>query len=861
MLAALLVCVGTVLAASAPGVALGVGDLTAAQHRAHDARLAQRTTALAHALADERDDVAALVAAGASAPALPAQDRTRTDRGLGDVLAAGPGKDLRAALGALPGVRRSALAAQGGGAGVQAAVTAYQPLLDALGRTAADDPAATALTRATDAATRQRGLLAGALTAGGGQPELVAAAQAARLQERAALADFRAAAGPALRDRYDTTVTGAAATTADRDTDALLDAAELTRSDRDLGAAAVRTALTARIDLLRSVEGSAAADRVAAAGHHQDHTVTVLELRLALAAGCLLLLAGVLVALTRSVTRPLAALHRWARSPAESGQGAQIVGQDEFAAVARRANALTHEAHALRARTADLGNELTAQRGTTQSTRGALAAAVAEKDALRRAHDDLVAHVADLDRELTSAAARNAAHMSHVSLSLRTLGLVERQLSLIEGMEEQEQDPDRLGTLFTLDHLATRMRRTSETLLVLGGTEHSHGATASPVPIVDVVRGAISEIERYERVRIQVLPGARVAGRAADDVAHLIAELLDNATGFSAPEAEVLLSGQLLDTGEVALAIEDTGIGVPPERLGELNALLADPDPAPPGAISGMGLYVVSRLARRHGVKVALHPLPSGGTQAVVLLPGLIVPPVAPDEPPVTPLETPYAGAAGDPHRQPPGAYAQAPGPYGQQGQAPYPPTDNPPPPHPASAPHSAPAPVPHPAPASAPHPAPAAVPHPGIPAQGGPFTPAPGAVPTPVPPAAVSPIPAAPGPGPASATAPAPAPGRGLPQRVPRPGSAVVRPAPAAPPAPVDPAELRRRLDGLQRGLAAGRADAVREHEGTRAAEAGHGAGERARARDTAEPQAPQGAGSPRENENPAGTVEEATR
>lgn len=811
MLAALLVCAAAVLAASAPSVALGVGDLTAAQDQASATGLALRTAVLAHDLADERDDVAALVAAGGASPKLPAADGTRTDRQVGDVLAAGPSAELRKALAALPAARRTALGAGPGGQGAQAVLTAYQPLLDALGRTA-QGPDAAALSRAAGAAAEQRGLLVAALTAGGGQRDLVAAAQAARLQERAALADFRAAAGVELRDRYDQTVTGAPAQQADKDTAELLDGPELTGADRALGTGRVKAELTARIALLRSVEASTAADRDAAAADHRDHTVTVLELRLGLAALCLLLLVCTLVALSRSIARPLSALHLWARSDAESGRGAQVVGQDEFAAVARRANALTHEAQALRARTADLGSELTAQRGTTQNTRGALAGAVAEKDALRRAHDELVNHVAELDRELTAAAGREAAHMSHISLSLRTLGLVERQLSLIEGMEDQEQDPDRLAVLFKLDHLATRMRRNSETLLVLGGTEHSHGAAASPVPLIDVVRGAISEIERYDRVRIRMLPGARVAGRAADDVAHLIAELLDNATGFSDPQSEVVLSGQLLETGEVAVAVEDAGIGVPPERLDELNALLADPAPAPPGAVAGMGLYVVSRLARRHGVRVGLHPLPAGGTQAVVLLPGLLVPPVGPDEPPVTPLETPTAFTGGDPRRHPSGGPSSA--------LPPYVPAQTPrQQPEPAPGAHAGEVPAAGSASeyAGSAYGASGAAPYAGdhAPAHaddrhtagGAPVPPAPAPAHVP-PPAAPLPQRAAPAGPPAAGRT-----GQGLPQRVPR-AAGVVRPAPQAPVAPVDAGELRRRLDGLQRGLRAGRAEAVRERE-----------------------------------------------
>ncbi|WP_188282446.1 ATP-binding protein, partial [Streptomyces sp. CBMA29] len=486
-------------------------------------------------------------------------------------------------------------------------------------------PVTAPLTRAVTAAAVQRGLLVAALTAGGAQPELTAAAQVAHVQEQAALAEFRATAPADLRGRYDQTVTGADTALADRDLAQLLDGGQLTRSDRALGATPVNAALTARIGLMRTVEASAATDEARAAAHDRDDDVTDLELRAALAALCLLLVVGVLVTVFRSLTRPLAALHRWSRADAESGQGTETIGTDEFAAVARRANALTQEAQALRSRSADLA----ADRIRTLGVHSALSA---ERDTLLRRQDELT-------RQLAAATTQGAAQFTHVNLSLRTLGLVERQLTLIEGLEDQEQEPDRLETLFKLDHLATRMRRNSENLLVLTGTEHSHGAAARPVPLVDVARAAISEVERYERVRIQVLAVARIAGRAADDISHLLAELLDNAASFSAPHAEVHLSGWLLESGEVMLSVEDAGIGVPPERLGELNAVLADPDPAPPGTVSGMGLYVVSRLAHRHGVRVQLRPQKLGGTAAVVVLPRVLLPAAQPDEPPATPVE------------------------------------------------------------------------------------------------------------------------------------------------------------------------------------------------------------------------------
>ncbi|MFF7156212.1 nitrate- and nitrite sensing domain-containing protein [Streptomyces sp. NPDC008139] len=761
----------TVLAAAAPGVALAVRDLSRAQDRADAAQLTTRATVLAHSLADERDDLAAFAADGRDAArgdGLPEDSRSRVDRQVQDVSADAPA-GLRTALAALPRIRQGAL---GGDGGPQSVISAYQPLLDALGRTAG--PVTAPLTRAVTAAAVQRGLLVAALTAGGTQPELTAAAQVAHVQEQAALAEFRATAPADLRGQYDQTVTGADTAQADRDLAQLLDGGQLTRSDRALGATPVNAALTARIGLMRTVEASAATDEARAAAHDRDDDVTALELRAALAALCLLLVVGVLVTVFRSLTRPLAALHRWSRADAESGQGAEVTGTDEFAAVARRANALTQEAQALRSRSADLA----ADRIRALGVHGALSA---ERDTLLRRQDELT-------RQLAAATTQGAAQLTYVNLSLRTLGLVERQLTLIEGLEDQEQEPDRLETLFKLDHLATRMRRNSENLLVLTGTEHSHGAAARPVPLVDVARAAISEIERYERVRIQVLAVARIAGRAADDISHLLAELLDNATSFSAPHAEVHLSGWLLESGEVMLSVEDAGIGVPPERLGELNAVLADPDPAPPGTVSGMGLYVVSRLAHRHGVRVQLRPQKLGGTAAVVVLPRVLLPAAQPDEQPTTPVEAALAGEPMPAATTPTGTGADAP-------SAPEPAAEA------ASA-----------APEFGRASAPAA--DPVVPRQTEHARPAPDGGTAPGQGASrprhrrvsAADTPAAPVGGGLT--------GKGLPQRTPRSTGLTGEPATREPQrgGPVDAEALRRKLGGLQRGLQAGRRDVEEE-------------------------------------------------
>jgi signal transduction histidine kinase len=843
MLAALLLCAATLLAAATPGIALAVGDLSDARERADAAGLATRATVLAQTLADERDTLAVFAAAGrptGHGPGLSDGDRGRADRQVREVTADAPA-DLRTALAGLPAVRSRALTGRGGATGV---VTAYQPLIDALGQVTG--PVTAPLGRAVDAVSAERALLVSALTAGGAQRSLVAAAQTARIQEQAALAEFRAIAPAALRSRYDQTVSGPDADRAEHDLSILLGSTELTAKGRELGAPGVNSALSARLSLMRSVEASAATDEAHTAATQRNHRITVLELRIALAALCLLLVAGVLVNLFRSITRPLAALDRWAHSDPESGQGAEVAGNDEFAAIARRVNALTQEAQALRARS----RELTAERTAAARTGTALAA---EREGLLRAREELLRTQEDLlhSREelvgrLNAATAQNAAQVTFVNLSLRTLGLIERQLALIEGLEDQEQDPDRLSGLFKLDHLATRMRRNSENLLVLTGTEHAHGAAARPVALIDVARAAVSEIERYERVRIDSVPDAAVAGRAADDVGHLIAELLDNAAAFSDPSAEVQLSGWVMETGEVMISVSDNGIGIPAGRLDALNELLADSDPPAPGATSGMGLYVVARLAHRHGVRVQLRPHAQGGTAAVVVLPQLLLPSLDPQAPPVTP-----AGLTGLVN---PGTAAPPADPAMSGPPLPEPPLPELPHPAPSFAPArpagtAAPL-VPGPragdgtreherAPrepyAGRPEPAPQA-PEGGAPAPGRPSLPTRRPAPAGPEPAvdpgtdATSTTPTAPAgpatpPAPAgSATPPAPAPAaapaepltaKGLPQRVPRStafAGKTATPAAAASRGPVDADRLRRRLGGLQQGLQAGRRDAERE-------------------------------------------------
>ncbi|MFB9524209.1 nitrate- and nitrite sensing domain-containing protein [Streptomyces cremeus] len=231
----------------------------------------------------------------------------------------------------------------------------------------------------------------------------------------------------------------------------------------------------------------------------------------------------------------------------------------------------------------------------------------------------------DVHREAVRLAAEQALLRGNVNamftnLSRRSQGLIQRQLSLISELEAREADPDQLSSLFKLDHLATRMRRNGENLLVLAGEEPGRRWTR-PVPLVDVLRAAASEVEQYERIELASVPSTEVAGRVVNDLVHLLAELLENATSFSSPQTKVRVTGHALPDGRVLVEIHDTGIGLSPEDLSAINERLAAPPTVDVSVSRRMGLFVVGRLSLRHGIRIQLRPSDSGGTTALVMLP------------------------------------------------------------------------------------------------------------------------------------------------------------------------------------------------------------------------------------------------
>ncbi|MGD0608856.1 MAG: nitrate- and nitrite sensing domain-containing protein, partial [Streptosporangiaceae bacterium] len=209
------------------------------------------------------------------------------------------------------------------------------------------------------------------------------------------------------------------------------------------------------------------------------------------------------------------------------------------------------------------------------------------------------------------------------SLARRSQSLLHRQLTLLDQMERRTTDPEALDDLFRLDHLTTRMRRHAEGLVILAGAPPSRG-WSNPVRMVDVMRGAIAEVEDYARVTVATRSQSALSGPAVADVIHLLAELIENATTLSPPYTPVRVFGDTVASG-FAIEVEDRGLGISPERLAEFNQRLARPPEFNPADSEQLGLFVVSQLARRHSIQVTLKASPYGGITAVALIPPHLV--------------------------------------------------------------------------------------------------------------------------------------------------------------------------------------------------------------------------------------------
>ncbi|MDF2092152.1 sensor histidine kinase [Knoellia sp. 3-2P3] len=248
-----------------------------------------------------------------------------------------------------------------------------------------------------------------------------------------------------------------------------------------------------------------------------------------------------------------------------------------------------------------------------------------EMGQLARAVDDLHQQALTLAGEQ----ARLRVQVGHMfeTLSRRSTSLIEQQLTLIERLESDEEDPQRLQSLFRLDHLAARMRRNSDSLLVLAGTTTRRGGARS-ISVADAVRAAVSEVEEYQRIDMHETADDHVLSSVGSDLIHMLAEIVDNALSYSPPTSRVSIRGARTSEGGVLIEIKDSGLGMPPNTLAGLNERLADGGDITTDTARRMGLFVVGSLAKRHGIGVRLRrndDVGQSGITVSVHLPGVLL--------------------------------------------------------------------------------------------------------------------------------------------------------------------------------------------------------------------------------------------
>jgi signal transduction histidine kinase len=353
------------------------------------------------------------------------------------------------------------------------------------------------------------------------------------------------------------------------------------------------TSTTRKVDLLAALADDVGSDMRGTAEARGASAERTRVLLLMLGAAALALIALLATLLHRLVVRPIRDLTAAAHAVARD-----VLPRAVEVAHSRGPDAADDVAVPLRAPTRDELGDLTDAFNAVQRTAVGLAA---EQATLRRNVSEVF-----------------------VNLGRRTQNLITRQLDQIDHLEERTDDPDTLSDLFLLDHLATRMRRNAENMLVLAGAG-SPRPWARPVSIINVVRAALAESTDYSRVDLVRLEPVAVLGAAVSDISHLLAELVDNALAFSPPTERVVVTGRHIGDGGYGVVVEDAGLGMAPDRLAQANARIEAP-PVDDFAVSRfLGLYVVGRLAGRHGAHVRLADSRFGGVAAHVLLPARLI--------------------------------------------------------------------------------------------------------------------------------------------------------------------------------------------------------------------------------------------
>jgi signal transduction histidine kinase len=446
--------------------------------------------------------------------------------------------------------------------------------------------------QATEKASQQRALLGGVLAEEHFDTNEAQSLTLAGQQQQALTDQFLSSAPAAQRQFYEHTVTGRDVDKADTLQKQTLAVQGTSRSGVD--ADRWFDTMTSKLDLMRQVEQRLVGSVEDEISHEQRQaersllTASLVELLI------LLFVLGATHVLIQSIVGPL---HTLRASTLD-------IAQRRLPEVVR----LLRESSGAQLKTVEV--ESTAVDSTD------------EIGGVARAFDDV--HRDSVRLAFEQAQLRGRINTMFVNLSQRSQSLVERQLEVIDHLENGEQDPDLLASLFKLDHLATRMRRNGENLLVLAG-EKAGRRWSAPVRLVDVLRAAISEIEQYQRVQLRGQVTADVDGRAVNDVVHLIAELLENATTFSSPGTEVLVTCLLLSGGGAKVEIQDGGIGMSTEDLAEANERLLNPPVVDVAVARRMGMFVVGQLSGRHDIRVQLRGALPHGVTAVVMLPQKLV--------------------------------------------------------------------------------------------------------------------------------------------------------------------------------------------------------------------------------------------
>ena len=470
------------------------------------------------------------------------------------------------------------------------------------------------LERLKDAAAAQAAIVAAAAAAGSLDPGQAPRLRELRAEEAAYRVAYLSAAPPEERAERRNEITAGPATSLGREID------ELGGGDAVAGVAAWLERAGERQEVILGVEDQRASEALGSARQVAVESRRSATGYLSLSGAALLLVLGLALAVARSITRPLRALT----------DAADRLAQERLPALVDtlRRPVADDDEHYLTAALEPIA-------GGSHDELGRLA----------RAFNAVQSVAVDVAAEQSSLLKKGISDL-YVNLARRNQALIERQIQLLDRLEANEEDAEVLEHLYLLDHLATRMRRNAESLLVLAGAE-SGPRRSKPVAVVDVVRGALSEVEEYERVEVGMMPAAVIHGPAVSDVAHLVAELLENATQFSPPETHVRVDGAR-SGGGYELIITDQGVGMPAEQLEELNAVLRDPPVTGLALGRALGCLVAARLAARHGIRVRLRPGDRDGVAAHVVLPRHLLAegaaPRAADEPPSEPVADPRPG-------------------------------------------------------------------------------------------------------------------------------------------------------------------------------------------------------------------------